>query len=366
MPTDRDLRKLHIVDNLSYKDIADMTNLSKDSIRGRISRSDISDRVDIARELAGKFTAVNTGVERQKEIIKHANETFESKQKSLRQRGTMATAMFISDMHLPNVNWDALKLTALIMRDVQPDYYSSYNDLFDFTGYGRWGDDRPPAARLWDDDIANPLALSAEIHDMFHRVAPNATPLQVQGNHDNWLFSYLRNNRNGFSERNVADFMSSMELQGVLQFTNGVNKGENIIKLSPGLKWVHGVSASANLKTVANATQAVCAGKERDNEDGIFYNTVSGHTHRAGVVRTNGVTHWNSGTLRTFDPSYMKFEPLWNMAIVINRYDPDSRFVLGDVVYYKYYKSHLVARYDGIDYDIKIEENIEDGLFSRP
>lgn len=331
-----------------------MLEHKESSIRGRISRATLGDRVAIAKELANRQPLFNEGDERQKAVIRRSEAKLEEFQAGLRERGTIATGIFRSDMHLPYTNWPALHLYLLLVENIQPDYISGLNDFFDHTGYGRWPDTRTPAAKLWDNDIVNALRTAREIHAAERKAAPGHLNVGVAGNHDIWLFENLRKvAQSGYSEHNVAHFMEEMEKQGVLQFTAGVNKRENIVQLSPGLKWTHGQSAAANIQSVAKAVQNLCRG--RDEEEGIFFYTVGGHTHRAGEVHLNGVKHWNSGTLGTEDPHYMKAKPHWNVAVVVNRFDPNSRYTEGDIVEFKRRGGHLVARYDGVDYDVPLE-----------
>lgn len=355
MPTDADIRRLHVIGGWSQERIAEMLGHRKDSVRGRLSRASLPDRVKIAKELAERGSEYNEGIERQKAVLLRSDQTFARRQAQLRQRGGLATAIFRSDVHLPFADWAAFALYLLLAEAIQPDYISAMNDWFDFTGYGRWGDHRPPALRVWDDDITNALKLSAELHAAERRAAPQHLKVQVQGNHDNWGYDYVRTTaRTGFSEHNIADLMEELERQGVVQFTDGRDKKENIIQLSPGLKWIHGVSAASRLSGVAQAVQNATRG--RGDDEGIFYFTVGGHTHRSGEAKINGVKHWNAGTLGTKNPHYLKHQPNWDTAIVVNRFDPNSRYVEGYVVEFRQRGNHLVARWDGVDYDVNIRE----------
>lgn len=354
MPTDKDIRRLHVVEGWKFEDIAKMLGHSKDSVRGRNSRASLGDRVQIARELAEKQPLYNEGVERQKAVLLRADQVWAKHQERIRKRGGLATAIFRSDLHIPFGDWPAIHLYLLLVEAIQPDYISAMNDFFDFTGYGRWKDERHPAARLWDDDINNALQVAAEIHAAERKAAPGHIKPQVQGNHDNWAYDYLRKvARTGYSEHNIAHLMETLEKQGVIQFTDGQDKKENVVQLSPGLKWVHGVSASKNITSVARAVQEATRG--RGEEEGIYYYTVAGHTHRSGEVKINGVKHWNAGTLGTKNPHYLKHRPNWDTSIVVNRFDPNSRYTEGYIVEFRERGGHLVARWDGVDYDVPLE-----------
>lgn len=346
MPRDYDIRRMNKVDGWSKEHIADMLGHDINSVRGRISRASLGERVRIAQELAERQPLINTGVERQKAVIARGAQAFFQKQAALQQRGTMATVAFISDLHIPYTHWPAVELALHILEAAQPDYITSYNDLWDMTGYGRWPDARSPASMLWSDDISNALAVSAELHDAYHKAAPKATLLQLAGNHDLWLFNHLRTvSRTGFSEHNVAEFMEAVEAQGVLHFTAGENKHENVIQLSPGLKLVHGVSAAKN--PAGQTSQAL-------QERGVFFHTVAGHTHRSGATPVNGVMHYNAGCLCTHDPAYLKHAPHWDTGIVLVSYDPNSRFVRGEVIDFIEWEDRLVAHYAGIDFTVPI------------
>jgi hypothetical protein len=354
---DIDIRRMYVVEGWSVDNISNMTGFNRDSVRGRIHRTDLAGRVALCKELAEAQPLVNKWVERQSEIVRRGEDRFRQHQEKIAARGGMATGVFASDFHLPYLRWPAFLLTLFIIEDIQPDYYSAFNDLFDFEGYGRWPDTRPLAARLWSEDIWNALRLSRELHGALTKAAPDMLKVQLMGNHDNWMYHHIRTGQfTGYSEQNIYLFMHEIASQGVVQFSNGENKKENIIQLSPGLKWVHGVSASSNIRTVAAATQNMCRGREETGDEGIFYYTVSGHTHRDGEVSMNGVRHWNSGTLRELDAPYLKHTPLWDTSIVINRFDPNSRYVEGEIVRYRVRGGHLVARYNGVDYDVPLKD----------
>lgn len=349
MTSDLELYRQHHVDGLTYEDIAAKYELSVDSVRGRISRLNISQRTSVMQNLATKAPLENTFLAKQREIIARAEVDFQERQELLAdvdEPGMPYTAIFVSDLHLPYTDWKAVELALAIIADVKPEFVSGYNDLFDFTGYGRWLDTRPPAAQLWDDNIDNAIKTAAEWHRTIKRFSPETLILQVLGNHDKWLFQYLRTERNGYTEKNIWEFMGEMENQGVLQFTNAETNAENVIKISPGLKWVHGASTAALLSTVGKNTI------ERMGEDGLFFNTVAGHTHRSGEVKHLGVKHWNAGKLCIDDMSYLKHPGRWDTGIVINEFYATSREVSGTIVDFKRRGSTLTAEYKGVKYTV--------------
>ena len=348
MTSDLNLYRLHHVDGLSYIDIAAKYELDPDSVRGRISRVSLADRMRLMEDIATKAPLENTFLAKQREIIARSEAEFESRQETLQIYDGEApyTAVFVSDLHLPYTDWKAAQLALEIISDLQPDYVSGYNDLFDFTGYGRWLDTRPPAAQLWDDNIDNAIKTSAEWHRSIKRFSPDSLILQVLGNHDKWLFQYLRTERNGFTEKNVYDFMAAMEQQGVLQFTNAETNAENVVTISPGLKWVHGASTAMLLSTVGKNTI------ERMGENGVYFNTVSGHTHRSGEIKHLGVKHWNAGKLCIDNMSYLKHPGNWDTGIVVNEFWATTREARGTVVDFKRRGSTLTAEYKGVKYTV--------------
>lgn len=373
MPSDKELYLHHKVNGESYQDIADAFNLNVDSVRSRINRVPLSVQVQAAQKLSTLRPLKSPAVLRQEAVVDRCQYIFSAMQETLKARGRPFYAVFISDLHIPNTNWAAVELATQLIIACQPAYISAMNDLFDFQGYSNWGDNRTAAERLWSSDLETAYAVTRHLYDLWRKAAPDSMLLQVQGNHDNWLFNYLRNKvAEGIGERVIADFMEEMETQGVKMLSR---HGQNVVKISPGLKWLHGISAAKNMSTVAKNTLQAMRGE--GDEAGIWYNTVAGHTHRAlNGYQHGGVRHWNSGTMMQYSsdltttgtgllitadgnqslefPTYLKNKPHWDTGIVINLVDPNSRQVGGWYIDFYREGDALCAIWEGNKYKVQL------------
>ncbi|PJF45124.1 MAG: hypothetical protein CUN55_00610 [Phototrophicales bacterium] len=262
---------------------------------------------------------------KQKDIIGRSIDKFEKIQNSLQSRNQPVRLVFASDIHIPYQDEYAIEMTAKIVADFKPHYMTALNDVFDFSEYStRWNDKRSQAAKLWSSDLENAFIAHDKLMDIWISASPETTFLGLMANHDKRLMDYLRDSNNSSSEVMVYEFMKRLEGKGVLQFTNG---RENIIKLSPGLKLVHGVSASKNPATVAKSTLEALSGKQYEEDSNIWYNVIYGHDHRSIIFDYQGVTAYGSGCLCGTNPHYLKYPPNWHQGIVLGYYYPNSRVV---------------------------------------
>ena len=128
MTSDLNLYRLHHVDGLSYIDIAAKYELDPDSVRGRISRVSLADRMRLMEDIATKAPLENTFLAKQREIIARSEAEFESRQETLQIYDGEApyTAVFVSDLHLPYTDWKAAQLALEIISDLQPDFVSAF------------------------------------------------------------------------------------------------------------------------------------------------------------------------------------------------------------------------------------------------
>jgi hypothetical protein len=139
---------------------------------------------------------------------------------------------------------------------------------------------------------------------------------------------------------------------GVLLFTRG--EKENIIHLSKGLVWIHGLYASKNPVTLANKVLQYFM------SDGIAKSVVQGHTHRpvqmpGATVGYPGVEFVNSGHLRTEHPAYLK-QPVqeWGMGIVLSEYNPQKHESNSTLINYVQRGNNLIAIYNGKQYKCRV------------
>jgi hypothetical protein len=329
-------------------------NLSHDSVRGRVSRASKipSNRVALTKALALEPPSLPPSVIEQNNLIKKSELEFDLWQQEDEDR----RAIFVSDLHAPFLRWDAYELFLTIAEWFKPHAMTAMNDALDNKGFGRHPDDDPTYKTLWRSDFKNTIALQSTIHrDMNYALHPDGKLLALMGNHDRWLFTYLRKNNPQMAEMIIADYMNRMyHDDGVLQFSRGVY--ENSLFMSEGLVFVHGLTAGKNPMTNAKKCISYFMG------NGKAKSVVQGHTHRAieidGLsVGYNGVKFVNSGHLRNNDPEWMpRVATDWTMGIVLAHYNPTKWEHEVDLVKFVEHKDKLIARYQGQEWIVNIDK----------
>lgn len=302
-PSDVDIAQLHFVRNMSIKDIAHKKGINESSVRASISRAlaDMQVVVDLLRQLPAAL-APSKEVMKQERIIEESKLALATKVASL----DTIKILFLTDIHYPYTDFEALNKAYKITKDFNPDFITVLSDFFDFEQYSNWDKKPTPASLMWGSDINNSLKAMFIHHQALKNAAPNATLLALNGNHDNWMFNYLRTNPNGWTETNITLFMEKLKAQGVLVFSRGFN--EPIIPIR-NVRLVHGVSSSINDTSVGRATIEMC------REGNTTYHTVSGHVHRHFTIKYAGVTHYNVGKLCINDMGYIKHKAHWTTSV---------------------------------------------------
>lgn len=357
MPTDHELYIEHIVTQESYITLAEKYGLSADSVRSRLSRaSRVPLIVAEAMAALGNKPLLNPpGREVQERIIKISQDTFNTHMRMDRIQGGTRTLMWIGDMHIPYQRKDALNLTYQILSDVKPNYVTGLNDLFDFRQYGRWDNVQTAAAQLWESDIWNALGMARLHHQTIRRLSPTTVILGLESNHTKRIFDYLRRLAGGFDETNIGEYVTALFEQGCLVFTTDTGK-ENTIKLSYGLKLVHGISAAKADSTVAKETIEALRGRDGTDEEGIFYHTHAGHVHRDFTHNYLGVSHTNFGCLCHTNPEYTSRETQWHLGVGLTEYDPGGRTVHPQIIRFREEGNKLTARLNGRKYETELVE----------
>lgn len=335
--------------------LADKHNLSFDSVRGRISRAhkDISIRTALRKHLAQNPPVLPPSVQLQQDIVQASWNEFNTWNTIDEDR----VGIFASDLHEPFGRFDAYELLLRMSDTLKPNAFTVMNDFVDNKGYGKHDDNEAVYRQLWRGDFANSVKLQSGMHsDIRSTLAPNGKLLGLNGNHDNWWFTFQRNNNPQSAEAVIANYMTYLsENDGVLLFSRG--ETEPILHMSEGLVWTHGLSAASNVNTVAKK------GFQRFMTEGRTKSWVQGHTHRpvqvdGKTLGYNGVVFTNSGHLRNDDPEWLKHPQYnWGMAIVICEYNPTKWASKSHLVHFTEEADKLVARFKGYEWSVKIDKS---------
>lgn len=358
MVTKAEMLYQHVIEGISREDLVDLHDTNMDRVRGTLSKA-WADADTVENTLTSAITHFNgQGSYRlgQQNIIDDSTRTFEDHRASLKETGGTYLAVFSSDKHLPYVRVDAFMLELQILEAIgeKVAYWSSLNDMFDFAEHGKWDVEPHEMNAIYQSDIGYVLRLADIIHMAVKRRAPYALLLGLTGNHDIRIFRRLRKEMDGYSEKRVLEFMTEMQRQGVLMFSNS-SQVEPIIRLSDGLKWVHGISASKLDSTITKNAIEKAKGSPITGDEGVLYHTVSGHVHRSFVNNYMGVTHANAGCGCSLTPSYMKHEPAWNLGIVISEFDAGGRGVNSVPVDFIEKGNELIAQYKGQHFSVPLK-----------
>lgn len=345
MTTDLDLLIQHDVYGISVSELATRFDFEPDSIRGRLSRARTPENsAEVLRLQGAKAIAYSDDQAAQHAIINRANEKFNSLKREDEWKAQNVKILWLGDIHFPFQYQPAMNLAYQIAEAVQPRYITALNDLFDFDMYGRWTKNPNPATFLWQSSIDNVLRMAETHHKTLQKAVSGVSLLGLAGNHDKRIFAFLRASQGGFAEKNIAYFMSQLENQGVLQFTNS-GMAENVLHMSPGLKLVHGVSDNASNASVGKAVIKRMAGTRMNGDAGILYNTASGHVHRSFDYSEYGIQHTNFGCLCKINPGYMAHTADWQPGIGVIEYEPNGRTVNTTRIDFYRVGDELRARY---------------------
>lgn len=333
--------------------IAHEYDLSPDSVRGRLSRSDTPEnRAQLIQHMIEDEYKTDTSTVRQRSVLRRASVAFDIAMDK-NEGSSFKTCVFMSDIHFPFVRHDALGLAYTIIDDIKPDVVSAGNDLLDNAGYGRWDDTRTLRGKMWSSDVSRVRDLERVHYETIDSISGGAAQPHLMGNHDAWYYNFLRKFVPQDSERIIADYMEFLEDCGVQQFSDGSH--ENYIRLSPNLVWWHGQFASKNPSGNAQNTLA------QFTIDGQASTVVVGHTHRpihvpGYTMGRNGVDFYNNGCLcRMEDVPYLKRDPRgWGLGITISVVDTESRFNNTALVVFYEDGNRLRADYNGKTYTVPL------------
>lgn len=331
--------------------IAHRLNLSADSVRGRLSRSNTAAfRARLMRELAEETPEIAPSVQRQLDVLEKSAKIWYNWQKSTDN----LTAMFVSDMHLPHPRWDAYELAMQIIEDLDVDMVSAANDALDNTGFGRWGDERPVRGQVTSSDVANLRQMELAHYRTLSIGRPSRLLIQVMGNHDLWFYDNIRATSPKTAEQQIADYMEKLYHAGVIQFSRGYN--ENYLQLGKGLVWWHGqyVAKSPQALAKQNIEQFL-----HTFNDGTLRSVVCGHTHRpmsinGAAVGYPSVKFVNSGALTDYTPYEKRHPQSRGLGIVFCEFNMQEWEHEVYLIEFLPKGNQLVAEFKGVRYSVEL------------
>lgn len=279
-------------------------------------------------------TYVSPSQERLTTFMDNCHKVFLKDLQQDKRRNEPTRLLYISDEHAPYDDPRVRNLLCKIGSEFKPHYRTVWNDGFDFQEYTtRWVDSRSPAAKLWTSDIQNAIDYQCAIQDEYDDAMPETRKLPLPGNHDIRLQVYLQERSENTRDFVLAEFYEQLYDRVRMPL---FSLEENIIQMSPGLKLIHGVFAAQNRGNTASKHLKLLAGKSYEEDSGVFYNSVHGHTHRAYVHEEFGVTCYVSGMACRVDDSYPFYikckRPDWDQAAVLVTYLPNERRVAGEIL----------------------------------
>ena len=333
--------------------------LDPENLRKTLSKSNtIENRKWYSEQLINP-AQVDPSVKRQEEVISNSKGIFDDHQKHLATIGRPAVGVYISDKHTPLHRLDAWELLCNIVEDMtHVDYISVMSDWSDNNGWSlRWEDIRASREKIWAEDIAYSDKLEMNDYETLKLLAPEAKLIAVLGNHELWRYKKLRSLVPQASERVIADYMEDMYDVGVLQFSRG--RQMNFLELSPGLIWLHGTFAAKTAMSNARNTAAMFS------KQGMVPNIVFGHTHRGTI--THGHQIGLTGIKIVNNPALCKnegFEYLalgksnsWNQGFTVCYFSPTERYVSIQMIEFEEVSDKLVAIFNGVKYDVKLNKD---------
>jgi predicted phosphodiesterase len=325
--------------------------LDADSVTGRISRygKEVTFKyVNTLKHLANETHDVDPSIATQDEILERDAKIWD------KLRVHCSTAVFASDPHFPYARWDAIELMFRVLERVKVDLFTVGNDLNDNSAYGRWDDKRPLSGRKWTNDTAYGRSLEGQYYLLIDEVT-GAQKVQLQGNHDNWWYTSMREAVPSDAEAIIADYMKWLSNRDVLQFSKGYT--ENALHLNDALTFWHGQFASN--KAEANAKNTL----QQFARNGQVRSVVVGHTHRPATVEGYQVGYpdrvfINAPCLsRIENVPYMKRNPHgWGLGFVIAEYEEGTKHKLHRIDF-KEENGYLHAEFKGNSASIKVDKS---------
>lgn len=210
--------------------------------------------------------------------------------------------MWVGDKHYPYHDPDVESLEWQVRRDFKPDITVEGNDAFDFEDFSRWPDTRTAAAKLWGSDIENGYRFFRDKQIMLDEAWTPEQKIWINGNHDLWMYRFLRERAPATAEKNIADWIQFLtDENGILVFSDK----QDAFQISINLVLAHGWgSPSANPATYANKMIKDCAAPFYNENRGKTYDVMYGHDHRSGKYLSGANTAYSVGCACLTDVRY--------------------------------------------------------------
>lgn len=218
------------------------------------------------------------------------------------------TVVFVSDLHVPFHDTAAVAAALKLVKAVQPERVILNGDIADFFQLSRFNTSQQRLDSLQDEiDEAN------RIRQQFREAAPNAAILELDGNHDSRIRTYVAQNARPLASLTALepDKLFRYKELGIKWFPgSGVRLRETfLVKHGTVTRGEAGASAKAELTL-----------------NGI--SGISGHTHRLATYRKAGYSpkQWTEqGCLCRLDPDYIAGGvPNWSQGIVVGEFSATS------------------------------------------
>lgn len=166
----------------TYPQIANAHNLSRDSVRGRVSRyARLQDRImtleNENRQLKARILDIYEPSARDINDL----DKWAAFINTVRGQQDMLKIQFWPDLHIPDTNWQVVEMGYQIAQDFQPDVHLFAGDEFDFdTLSTHWG---RAENRVRRDAFKEVRPGWNSIHDELDRLTPSAKRAMLGGNH---------------------------------------------------------------------------------------------------------------------------------------------------------------------------------------
>jgi predicted phosphodiesterase len=224
-------------------------------------------------------------------------------------------SLFLSDIHVPFQNNDALRIVAKFIKDFQPDYVTFLGDTTDFYAISSFNKDPARITSLQAD-----INESIQIIKRLQKVVPDASWRFHEGNHENRLQRYMWNNPeiSSLDALTVPNLLHLPEL-GIKYIP------QNKTDISHRFVFTHGDMARKFSNYTAKAML------EKYGMSGI-----SAHTHRAGqyyLTDASGFKSWTEcGCLCDLHPEYLIGTPNWMNCFSVGWFKKRSnRYIIEQV-----------------------------------
>jgi hypothetical protein len=345
--------------NLSYRDavyrVAAERRMTPQGVYGVINRAKTDYRGILAlMKHNAKNKPEQTPAQREITKIVQDGRGIDTEYRQTMQRNyanRLATAVFVSDIHFPSADFQAVELTLKIIEYLNPNIVSSLNDGMDLPRMSKHDDTRRLDELWFDSDISNVVTMYVDYLRTLRMVAPLAMLPAIGSNHDKRVATSVDRETkvSVVSDTVVANVMEQLSSAGVV-FLDTIAK-ENVYRLNDKLAWMHGITAAAA------ATSRVKRNFEyfQRNYPGELTDIVSGHFHKSATTKhpdVLGVTLYESGCLCRKDMPYLAHGASWDNAIVVSRYEVGGKFHETNVIRFNEIGSRYVAIVDGKTFSV--------------